>query len=65
MPTTTLPMDDLELVACEKPSAAVTLERSGRAPEKDRARSGDLVLPIFDDDGVMIRVVLTEDVDPE
>lgn len=65
MPATTLPMDDLELVAREQPSAAATMERAGRAPENDRARSGDLVLPIFDDDGVMVRVVLTEDVDPD
>ena len=65
MAATTLQMDGLELVAGEQGPAAAPVEGAGWPPEMGRARSGDLVLPIFDDDGVMIRVVLTEDEDAD
>ncbi len=61
MPATVLPLPDLAPDAADADLPAGAVEGEGEAFE--RAARHELALPLFDDDGVMIRVLLEDDED--
>ncbi len=63
MAVTTLPVSGFEPAAAEAAPAGRLDDADDRPRRMAAGPQGELAVPIFDDDGVMIRVVLTEDED--